>query len=274
MRRAVILDCDNALGVPACDVDDGLALLFLLRQEAIALRGVTACFGNAGLPSVMRATRLLFRSFGLDALPLHPGASHPGEGATEAAHFLVQATAAEPGRVTILAIGPLTNLAAAAQLDPGFFGRCAGIVCLGGSLGPARLGWRRLRELNFEADEAAARIVLATEDCPVTVVPATSCTGLTLRLEDLERLPALLRPAVRNWLLCCRMGRGLDHMVAWDLVPALAMVRPGLMEAAPATVTLGARGLIHATPGGRHLLVRGLADPAAAKALVLDALSA
>lgn len=274
MTRPVILDCDNALGVPAADVDDGLALLFLSKQEGIALRGVTTCFGNAGLPAVMRATGWLFRSFGLDALPLHAGASRAGEGATEAARFLVQATAAEPGRVTILATGPLTNLAAAARLDPGFFGRCAGIVCLGGSLGPARLGWRPLRELNFEADEAAARAVLATGDCPVTIVPATSCTGLTLRREDLALLPAPLRPALRNWLACCRIGRGLDHMVAWDLVPALALVEPSLMEAGPATVTLGARGLVSAAPGGRHRLVRGLADPAAAKALVLDALSA
>jgi inosine-uridine nucleoside N-ribohydrolase len=176
--------------------------------------------------------------------------------------------------VTILATGPLTNLAAAARLDPGFLGRCAGIVCLGGSLGPARLGWRRLRELNFEADEDAARLVLATEDCPVTVVPATSCTALTLRAEDLPRLPAALRPAVRKWLLCCRLGCGLDHMVAWDLVPALALVRPELMRAGPATVTLGPRGVIAAGPGGRHTLVHGLTDPPAAKALVLEALSA
>jgi inosine-uridine nucleoside N-ribohydrolase len=85
VTRPVILDCDNALGVPAADVDDGLALLFLLKQEDIALRGVTTCFGNAGLPAVMRATRRLFARFGLHALPLHAGASRAGEGGTEAA---------------------------------------------------------------------------------------------------------------------------------------------------------------------------------------------
>ncbi len=274
MTRPVILDCDNALGLPACDVDDGLALLFLLAQPGVAIRGVTTVFGNARLPPVTRATRRLLHLAGRPDIPLHPGAAAPGTRPTEAARFLVEATAAEPGRITILAIGPATNLAAAAALDPGFLGRCARVIALGGSLGPARLGWRRLRELNFEADPAAARHLLATRHCPVSVVPATSCVGLTLGAEDLPSLPAALRGAVRNWLLCCRLGRGIARMVAWDLVPALLLTHPALLRTEPATVTLGRRGEIAVEAGGAHDLVHGLADPPAARDAVLSALRA
>jgi purine nucleosidase len=272
VTRGVIVDCDNALGVPGRDVDDGLALLFLLSQPGLALRGVTTVFGNAGIGAVTRATRRLLALAGAADLPLAVGAGRPGTGETAAARFLLRATAAEPGALTILALGPPTNLAAAAALDPGFFGRCAGILCLGGSLGPARHGWRRLRELNFEADPAAARAVLATRDCPVTVVPATSCVELTLRAADLPALPPPLRRPVRNWLMCCRIGRGLDHMVAWDLVPALALTYPALLRIGPGEVTLGDRGVIAAQPAGPHRLVHGLADPLAARAAVLAAL--
>ena len=73
--RPVIVDCDNALGVPASDVDDGLALLFLLTRPEIALRGVSTCFGNASLPLVLRATRRLLRGHDVEVLA---GASGPG----------------------------------------------------------------------------------------------------------------------------------------------------------------------------------------------------
>ena len=66
--RPVIVDCDNALGVPGCDVDDGLALLFLLAQPAFVLRGVSTCFGNAPLPLVLRATRRLLLGHGVAVL--------------------------------------------------------------------------------------------------------------------------------------------------------------------------------------------------------------
>jgi inosine-uridine nucleoside N-ribohydrolase len=283
MTLAVIHDCDNALGAPGQDVDDGLALVYLLAQQGITLRGVTTCFGNAGLPTVLRETRRLLGVAGASHLPLLAGASGPGLAPTAAARFLAEATEAEPGRLTILATGPLTNLAAAAALDPGFPGRCAGIVCLGGDLvtegQPAtRLGWRRLREVNFEADAEAARCVLAFRACPVTVVPASACLDLRLRWAHMPLLPPALRPAVRNWMACCRLGRGLRDMVAWDLLPALLLTHPDLADFELARVILGEAGLISSSPPRAshrpHRLLRRLRDPGLAQAIMLTGLSA
>lgn len=269
--RPVIVDCDNALGVPGCDVDDGLALLFLLAQPAFVLRGVSTCFGNAPLPLVLRATRRLLRGHGVAVLA---GAAKPGAAPGEAARFLVEATRREPGRITILALGPLTNLAAAARLDPGFPGRCAGIVALGGTVGPApRLGWRRLRELNFAADPAAAAALLARDDVALTVVPTTSCLALGLHAADVAGLDEALHRPLRHWLACMRLGRGLRHFVGWDLVAALALTHPELLQSAPASVTSGADGVLAAVPGRRHALVAGLHDAGAAKSVILRALA-
>ena len=272
MTGPVILDCDNAMGLPARDVDDGLALLFLLAQPEVTLRGVTTCFGNAPLPAVLRATRQLLDFADVPGLPLLAGAARPGAAPGAAARFLVEATAREPGRITILATGPLSNLAAAAALDPGFFGRCGRIICLGGTLGRPWLGWRRLRELNFVADPAAARQVLATRDCPVLVVPASSCVGLKIGAADLAPLQPVLRRILWRWLVCCRLGRGLNHFVAWDLLPALALTHPELLEMREATVELGEAGVLSVAPEGRHGLVLGLRDAAATRAVLLNTL--
>ncbi|MGG5891147.1 nucleoside hydrolase, partial [Falsiroseomonas sp. HC035] len=264
-------------------MDDGLALVYLLAQPDIELRAVTTCFGNAGLPAVLRATRRPLALAGVPDLPLLQGAARQGLAPTAAARFLVQATASEPGRLTILATGPLSNLAAAAELDPAFPDRCAGIICLGGDLvphglAPSRLGWRRLRELNFAADAKAARRVLAFRGCPVTVVPASACTALRLRWDDLPLLPPAVRGAVRNWLLFCGLGRGLCDMVAWDLLPALLLTYANLGTFEPAQVLLGEGGLIaadwlepHEAP---HRLLRRLRNPDEARALMLKGLSA
>jgi len=273
MTRLVILDCDNALGLPGRDVDDALALLFLLRQPDVQLRAVTTCFGNAPLDGVLRVTRRLLPLLERPDLPVMAGARRPGQGATEAARYLVEATAAEPGRITILAIGPVSNLAAAAALDTDFLARCASIICLGGSLGLARLGWRRLRELNFKADQDAAQALLAQRHCPVTVVPATSCVELRLGAADLSGLHPALREDVRRWLLVCRLGRGIRTMVAWDMVAALALTHPYLLRSMAATVNLRNCGLVEAAAGGPHRLVLGLANPESARQVMLKGLA-
>jgi inosine-uridine nucleoside N-ribohydrolase len=270
--RPVIVDCDNALGIPGCDVDDGLALLFLLAMPHVEIRAVTTCFGNAPLGLVLHATRRLLRDGGP---PVLAGASRPGAPDSEAARFLVDATAREPGRLTILALGPLSNLAAAARLDPGFPGRCAAVIALGGTLGPApRLGWRRLRELNFAADPAAASLLLARRDVAVTVVPTTGCLGLQIGTADIGGLDRALHGPLRRWLACLRWGRGLAEFVAWDLVAALALTHPHWVRDEAAIVGLGTGGVLSATSGGHHRLVGGLSDAAAAKAAIMQALAA
>lgn len=44
--KHIVYDCDNTFGVPRCDVDDGLALLYLLGCEEAWVHGITAAYGN------------------------------------------------------------------------------------------------------------------------------------------------------------------------------------------------------------------------------------
>ena len=92
----------------------------------------------------------------------------------------------------------------------------------------------------------AARQVLVTRDCPVLVVPASSCVGLKIGAADLAPLPSVLRRVLWRWLACCRLGRGLGHFVGWAVLPALALTRPELLEMQEATGELGEAGVLSA----------------------------
>ena len=52
-RRRVIYDCDNTMGKPLSEIDDGLTLLYLLGREDLELVGVTTTFGNGALEDVL-----------------------------------------------------------------------------------------------------------------------------------------------------------------------------------------------------------------------------
>ena len=83
--KNIILDFDNTMGVRGCDVDDGLALLYLLgNPERCRVLAACTTYGNAGIDVVDANTRALFEKLGLN-IPVYRGAAGPGDTDTEAA---------------------------------------------------------------------------------------------------------------------------------------------------------------------------------------------
>ena len=121
MPQLVVFDCDNTMGLPRNEIDDGLTLLYLLGRPDVRLLGVTTTFGNGPIEQVQDQTAWLLDSLGIRDLPVERGAGRRGETDTAAARFLAETAAAHPGEVTVLATGPLGNLRAAAERDPHFF---------------------------------------------------------------------------------------------------------------------------------------------------------
>ncbi len=84
--------------------------------------------------------------------------------AEDAAHFLIRQVRAHPHQVTIYAAGPLTNIALAVALDPGFAALTRGLVFMGGSLNPQtsdpEFATDPRHEFNLWFDPEAAHIVL------------------------------------------------------------------------------------------------------------------
>ena len=87
---------------------------------------------------------------------------------------LIQLTKEHPGEITLVAIGPLTNVALACRLDPGFSSRLKNIVIMGGNIeGKGNVSVSG--EFNFHHDPEAVHIVVNELTCPKQVVTWEVC---------------------------------------------------------------------------------------------------
>jgi inosine-uridine nucleoside N-ribohydrolase len=234
----VVLDCDNTLGLPRKEIDDGLTLYYLLGRKDVDLVGITTTFGNGPVEIVQQRTQRMLDEMRQD-IPLAlgaPGAHGVGSfcsSETAAARFLVDTVAAHPGQITLIAIGPLTNLYGAALLDPGFYSQVAQIVCMGGILQPLRIGWRTLDELNFSSDPEAAFAVLSQAECPVVVMNAHLCLQAFFDRCDLVKTRGWkynVHRIIRSWLWTFGLYCGVCRFYLWDLVAAAFVTCPMLFQ--------------------------------------------
>lgn len=232
--RPVVIDCDNTMGDGRSEIDDGLAILTLLSQPDVDLLGITTTFGNGPLSTVTRCTRRLID--GLLAgggirqreIAVVPGAVSAGGHATEAAEYLAHCARENSGKLTIVALGPLTNLHAAAAADPHFFSHVDSIICMGGYLAPVRFPRSEVAELNFSCDPAAAHLVLHAP-CSVSLMSAQLCLQARYGFRHLLQSvadPPWLRRQIARWFAVFSARFGTAGFYLWDLVPVMYFLQP------------------------------------------------
>jgi len=224
MTTTVVLDCDPG-------IDDALAIAFAAGHPEIELAGITTVAGNVELAKTT-ANALAVASFaGAAQVPVTAGCAGPllrqaraaghvhGEsglgGAVlpapphgprdgHAVDFIIERAAAAPGEVTLVATGPLTNVALAVSREPRLTGWVRDFVIMGGSAGRGNVN--HAAEFNIWADPEAAAMVFAA--------------GWTVRMIGLDvTLRARATAAVQE-----RM-RSLGELGSALLLPALALYR-------------------------------------------------
>lgn len=266
--RPVLLDCDPG-------VDDALALGLLLRSPEVRLVGVASVAGNTPAPlGEDNALRLLALA-GRDDVPVAVGAEQHltrpytctvqaihGEdglgGAADAvlptatrvpedvdgADLLIRLSHEHAGRLEVLAIGPLTNLAIALRRDPGLTERVARVTIMGGAaLAPGNV--TPVAEANIHDDPEAAAVVLAADwdtvivglDVTMTqVLEESSVAALAASADPLARALAAITDHYLDFYTglfgrrCC----ALHDPLAAALV--VGLVEPGLAPAVPVAV--------------------------------------
>jgi len=178
MSRRVILDTDVAMGAPGSDIDDGFAIALAVAEPEIALELVTTVDGNTDVHSATVLAEGLLQRLGHDA-PVVRGSAGPimdpwrprdraigghastgADTAARAAQAIVDRVMASPGELTLVAIGPLTNVAVAMLLEPRIAVAVRDIVVMGGYFFGQQNDVRIPGEFNIWADPEAAQIVL------------------------------------------------------------------------------------------------------------------
>ncbi len=277
-RMAVVCDTD-------CGIDDFAAMLLLRRH--CRLLAVTLVHGNVRLSAARAAAALLFdQSLIYDGcqgplmgepLPGWPGHGADGlgdEGERVAAMFEARAAGeggvrpqthasvrlAELGRehpgLTVLAIGPLTNLAVALMLDPSWHERVARLVIMGGAL-HGKGNSSEAAEFNFHADPEAVHKVLAAFGTKAEVVPWETTVACPLPWSWADDKDSVLAWLVRKYRSMAEGG----ELVMCDLMAAAVCVDPTLASKKTelgVRVALGgeARGAMLVDWYGRHGLPR------------------
>jgi inosine-uridine nucleoside N-ribohydrolase len=188
MALKLIIDTDPG-------IDDAMAILYAIAAPEIDLLGLTTVFGNVTTPKATRNALYLLEQAGIE-IPVAEGLHRPRIGPpfppTSAVHgaegfgtlavptpqrralvetapeYLVRMARAHQGELLLCPIGPLTNIAAAMELDPSFCSNLKGMVVMGGSL---RAGGNitPAAEANFYHDPHAADFVLRY-GCNMTLV--------------------------------------------------------------------------------------------------------
>jgi purine nucleosidase len=176
MRR-IILDTDLAMGAEGSDIDDGFALALALADPDLTVELVTTVGGNSDVDTSTRLTHELLALLDRSDVPVHRGAGMPinprwrrqrdGEARTSATSStavdqIIGRVLAEPGELTLVAIGPLTNVALAVMAEPRVAEAVHEIVVMGGVYLEQTNVLGMPGEYNFWCDPDAAAVVLAS----------------------------------------------------------------------------------------------------------------
>lgn len=266
-KKKIIIDCDPGY-------DDAVALLLAAGSPSVEVLGITTVAGNQTLDKVTRNALRIATLAGLE-VPVAAGAARPllrdevvvaanihGESGLDgttlpqatlkpdprhAAQLIVDTVMNEPPQsVTLVPIGPLTNIALAARLEPRIVERVKEVVLMGGGYHIGNV--KPMAEFNIENDPEAAHIVFE-EKWPIVMV------GLDLTYQALatqtvkDKIAAIHTPAsdfvtqvLTRFSENYKKSKGFDEPPVHDACAVAYVIDPGVIETRKAPVHVEYRG--------------------------------
>jgi len=226
MVKRVIIDTDPGIGVPGADIDDGLAIILALMSPELSVEALTIVNGNVemeeGTLNALRILELMDRrdvivaqgmdrpllrdmkpvriafnkvlsqgkdNFDEQPLPsLKPVAEH-------AVDLLVSKVMDNPGEITVIAIGPLTNVAMAMLKEPRFADCVQELIVMGGCATMLAQNMTPVAEFNMYSDPDAAKIVFQS-GAKITMVGLDVTMKVFLTRDHLQKLRKFQSPLV------------------------------------------------------------------------------
>lgn len=208
----IILDTDVAMGAPGSDIDDGFAMALAVDLSDQSLELVTTVNGNTDVETLTLLALDLLERLGRSDIPVVKGAAAPlmrpvheypardrVAGVRErlaghvpapgrAATAIIEHVLANPGEVSLVAIGPLTNVAVALALEPALSSAVKEIIVMGGAFLRTTRVLAMPGEFNIWIDPEAAAIVL-NSGAPLRFIGLDVTLQVQLDRADADRRP-------------------------------------------------------------------------------------
>lgn len=241
-------------------VDDLLALFLLLKSNELDIRAITTVAGNSTIENVTRNAQAVL-DFVDSKTPIYSGSLRPlrrdlvtavvhGEDGlagfdstktkfeltSNAPEKIVEIVRQNPGKITLLTLGPLTNLARAFTLDPELPGLVTKIVSMGGAIN-APGNKNGVAEFNFFVDPEAASLVYQSKT-PKVLVPLDICNQMELSLADFEAIKnesirLTLVPMMKLYEEALIQNENTPSILVYDALAAYYLINPDAFRAEP-----------------------------------------
>jgi len=266
-RRRIIIDTDPG-------VDDALAIMLALRSPEVSVEALTPVAGNVPLSLTLPNALRLLELAGRTDVPVAAGAEHPLERqlitassahgnnglagvefpgprtrpvAESAPQLMARLIRGSPGEISIIAIGPLTNLALAFRDDPALPSMVRDITIMGGSLSGGNI--TPVAEFNAYVDPEAAQIVFRCGK-PITMIGLDVTRKVSVTDDVLQRLASAVNPLGRAAARILRaqleqvrrtsVDDGVIH--AHDALAMASLIDPGIVSLKPMHIEVETRG--------------------------------
>lgn len=189
-EKLLLIDVD-------CGVDDAQAIMMAVAQPTVQILGITCCHGNTTVSNVCKNVLRVLKACTESKIPVYCGAAssflgekiitidyHGSDGLggvpdpeapgldhiqkEHAVSAMIRIISEHAGKVSLVATGPLTNLAMAVKMDPTFPQKLKDLYIMGGNT-DSRGNTTVCGEFNFTTDPEAAHIVLNEYTCPTYI---------------------------------------------------------------------------------------------------------
>ncbi|MYM66544.1 nucleoside hydrolase [Pseudoduganella sp. FT55W] len=244
------------------DIDDAFALALLLQSPEIEIIGITTAWGDTALRAQLLERML--RETGHSKIPVAQGIRTTGNpqpftqaryaqrgqlpARIDAVGFMLDQIKRQPNQITLLALGPLTNIGAAIERDAATFGKLKQVAMMGGSV---RSGYRKSqyvpsrpadKEYNIVSDIAGAQ-KLFTSGVPIVMMPVDSTQ---IRLDEVERNALLGHGSAVTDQLALLYHQWINAYQPWssnmpslfDVVPVAWLIDPSVCPTTPLRIVV------------------------------------
>ena len=248
------------------DIDDAFALALAMRSSEIEILGVTTVSGDTAARARLAARILWDSGFpfvpvaaGAPGKPLPKAQTRWGDGFSSPQLQTTQSQSAvdllrsqirqREGKITLVAIGPLTNVAALIEQDPETARKLKRIVLMGGAIAH---GYGRnltpVPEYNIASDPAAAQKVFAS-GIPILVVPLDVTAMLDLSAENRHRIFTHLTTLTNTLTILYHLWNQ-ETPILFDAMAVAVLIDPSLCETRELRIQVDDKGFTRAVPGG------------------------